>query len=308
MPVMTIRFLTNKNGPALLALITILLAGCDDAFIDPFSNDGKYFTVYGFLDQANNFQGGRQAIRIIPVTRQAALITTSNVNEAAIDARVFTIDQSTGQEVEWNHALLQLADGTYGHIYSRQLFVQANRRYRLEVRRSDGIVTYAETKTPAVSSIVPIRSIPEVIELEDGRSIEQIISLPGVKAAWEVDMIYRLGDASCIGAGIYPISYGRTGKAEVSGWTFTANITNDLAAIADQIGSSTLTFCSLGLRAQVLNEDWTFPEGDFDPNELATPDALTNVVNGYGYFGSIALLQSDWPIESELDSLLNANG
>lgn len=299
------RFFTNKRSLTILILTSIWIVGCDDAFIDPFSNDGKYYTVYGFLDQTNNFQGGRQAIRVIPVTRQAALITESNVDEATIDARVFTIDQSTGQELEWNHELLQLADGTYGHIYSRQLFVQANRRYRLEVRRSDGIVTYAETRTPAVSSITPIRSTPTVNET--GRVVEQEITLPGVKATWDVDMVYRLGDASCIGAGINTIPYGRVGNATASGdWTFTANISEDLATIANQIGSNSLTFCSLGVRVQVLNDNWIFPEGNFDPNELATPGALTNVVNGYGFLGSIALLQSDWPVESDLTALLNA--
>lgn len=300
--------LADKRCLIALALTCILVTGCDDAFIDPFSNDGKYFTVYGFLDQANNFEGGIQSLRVIPVTRQAALITDSNVDQATIDARVFTIDQSSGQELEWNYELLQLADGTYGHIFTRQLFVQASRRYRLEVRRSDGIVTYAETETPAVTNIVPVRSTAVVNEVENARSIEQTITLPRVKAAWEIEMIYRLGDASCIGAGIYRIPYGRTGTGTGSDWVFTANISDDLSTITDQIGSNALTLCSLGLQAQVLNEGWDFPEGEFDPNELATPGTLTNVVNGYGFFGSIALLQSDWPIESDLHALLNADG
>jgi hypothetical protein len=34
----------------LLAGLLVATDGCDDAFIDPFDNDGRYYTLYGYLD------------------------------------------------------------------------------------------------------------------------------------------------------------------------------------------------------------------------------------------------------------------
>ena len=289
---------------AITAFGGLLVGGCDDAFIDPFANQNKYYTVYGYLDQTRNFEGGEQFIRVVPVTRQSARIVDPASPQASIDARVFTIDLFTGQEIEWTHQLETLNDGSYGHIFNAHVFVQANHTYRLEIRRSDGIVTYGETRVPIVSSIVPERAVPRLVE-NSVQSVEQDISLPRVGAAWGIEMIYHIGGGSCIGASIYRIDYGRIGSEGSAGWQFTARISKDLNAIAGQIGTSNFTLCAMGVRAKILDENWDFPEGELDLNLLANPNALTNIVNGYGFFGSIALLQFDWPVSDDLASLLD---
>ena len=48
-------------------LVSLTLSGCDDTFLDPFENEQRYFTVYGFLDPLQ----ARQTVRVIPVTRFA---------------------------------------------------------------------------------------------------------------------------------------------------------------------------------------------------------------------------------------------
>ena len=52
-----------------------------------------------------------------------------------------------------------------------------------------------------------------------------------------------------------------------------------------------------GLQIRMLDSGWDPPGGIFDPEILAQPGALSNVENGYGYFGSVGLYIQEWNIE-----------
>ena len=43
-------FLKTILTACLLAGLLLAVAACDDTFIDPFDNDERYYTIYGFLD------------------------------------------------------------------------------------------------------------------------------------------------------------------------------------------------------------------------------------------------------------------
>ena len=49
------RFHQMGWRPGIVKLLLVAFvwsaSGCSDTFVDPFLNDGKYFTVYGFLDE-----------------------------------------------------------------------------------------------------------------------------------------------------------------------------------------------------------------------------------------------------------------
>ena len=278
-----------------------VLAGCDDTFIDPFANDGKYFTVYGYLDASKNFQSISHTLRVIPVTRTPERIEDPSSPGATIDARVFTTDLATGLRTEWRHSLDRLANGRYGHIFRAAFFVEPNRTYRLEVVRSDGIVTYAETTVPAPSSVRPVPAAPLVSM--DSSLVTQDVLLPSVGSIWDLDVIYRTGENDCSPAAV---PYGRVGRPTDAGWAFTIDLTRDVDLLSRQLGAAPY-ICTVGLRARILDPAWLFPEGDFDPATLARPDALTNVVNGYGFFGSIGLLLYDWPVDDALRDVLDAH-
>ena len=138
----------------LLSWVPFVVAGvffssCEDSFIDPFANDSKYFTLYGYLDESKNFQPGTlHAVRVIPITRSSQVIENPDDSNARIDAEVFSIDLETGQEVRWGYTLEELADGTYGHLFQTRFFVNAGNTYRLEVRRSDGICLLYTSPSP----------------------------------------------------------------------------------------------------------------------------------------------------------------
>ena len=277
---------------------------CDDAFIDPFRNTDQFYTIYGYLDESKNFEAGYQhRVRIIPVTRQPERIESPFDNQSGIDAEVYTIDLETSRVVPWTHSLEQLEDGSYGHVFSANLFVQSNHRYQLQIVRSDGLITRAITKVPAVGSILPVESLPYFTETG---AIAQDFEIPTVESPWDIAIYYYHSSAlPCQQATRSRVAYGRVGVSEADGWHFTAQIARDAELLTDSLGLEGFNLCAMGLELKVLDNQWIPPEDIFDPEVLVEPGALSNVENGLGFFGSIGVLRHDWPISDTLASLFN---
>jgi hypothetical protein len=293
--------MTRSLSWASFVLAGVLFASCEDSFIDPFANDGKYFTLYGYLDESKNFQPGTlHAVRVVPITRSSPVVDDPDSPNAQIDAEVFSIDVETGQEVRWGHSLVELADGTYGHLFQTRFFIEAGATYRLEVRRSDGIVARAETRVPTTTSIVPDAAEPIVT---DGVMRQEVL-LPGVRSLWDVEIIYQIGDAICFQGSPARVSYGRVGTSSEAGWRLRVNITDDVRELEQRLGTSDWRVCSIGIRTRIMDSAWTPPGDVFDPETLALPASLSNVDNGYGFFGSLGLLQANWPFSESNSALL----
>ena len=94
---------------SLCLVLMLALQGCGDAFVDPFHNEGRYYTIYGFLDLFDR----EHVVRVTPVTRRPETIEGPSSPQATIDAEVRSINKDTGEEVIWHHNLEQLSDGTY---------------------------------------------------------------------------------------------------------------------------------------------------------------------------------------------------
>ncbi len=278
-----------------------LLAACEDSFIDPFANDEKYYTLFGYLDESKNFQpGSLHSVRVVPIARTPQDITSTFDPNALIDAKVVSIDLDTGQEVRWAHTLQRLADGTYGHVFQARLFVAAGATYRLEVRRSDGIVARADTRVPITTSVTPVAQEPV---LTNG-AMRQEVLLPGVRSLWDVDIVYSIGDSICFQGTPFNVAYGRVGTATDAGWRLTVNLTDDIRELEQRLGTTDWRLCSIGIRTRIMDSAWAPPGGEFDPVTLALPASLSNVENGYGYFGSVGLLQTTWPFSADNGRLL----
>ena len=279
-----------------------LTSGCEEAFIDPFNNDSKYFTVYGFLDESKNFQvGATQDVRVIAVTRNAENIDSPSSPQADLDGRVFLTDISLEQTRELTHRLAEIQPGEFGHIFSTRIFIQPGRRYRLEIVREDGITATAETTIPNTSSILVDQTSP----LQAGNEITQDILLAGASNIWSADMVYHISGGGCFNSTRYIIPYGRQGNSTEQGWALSVNITEDLAQIQSQLQSTNLTVCAMGIRAKVMDDQWVLPDGELNLEEISLPENLTNVENGYGFFGAAGLFQSDWALDPALEALLN---
>lgn len=300
-----------------LALLLIILAAvigaCEDPFVDPFVNDDRWFTVWGWIDPDAPFQ----EVRVIPVTRTSPVITGTDDRNAEINARVFSLNRRTGVETEWQHRLRQLDDGTFGHVFRSDEFVRPGDSLRLEVRRSDGPVTWAETVVPAPAPL-DLADVGLVYEDTDGH-LKQDILLRRVERPWTIRVLYRV-EGDLLGKWYAPVEYRQSGRPDGNGnWIFTVDLTADQAKIrADiraaveagavprpeigEIPAAGLNRMNVGVIE--LAEGWDLPAGAFDEEIYAFPDVLTNVVNGYGYWGSGARSANQWVVPEEVSRRL----
>lgn len=284
----------------LLVLITLFGSGCSDTMIDPFENEEKYFTIWGYIDQLSS----EHELRVIPVTRYAENILDPSQPEAQIDAEVYSVDLSSGERRRWNHELAQLSDGTYGHVFRSRFLVDAKKTYRIEVIRADGKMTSAETRVAAIDSDTLIVR-DQVVWGPDSTLVYQDVEIPEIASPWEIQAIYRWegGDQ----AWKFLIPYGRPGdRTSDGGWRVRLNISDDQPKVkehlewAKSIGmippGGPYGIVSMGFQVRVLDAKWDPPHGVFDPEVLAQPGVLSNVENGHGFFGSVGLYIQEWQI------------
>ena len=120
-------------------------------------------------------------------------------------------------------------------------------------------------------------------------------------------MIYHVSGPACFQSTPISIPYGRTGRATEAGWEIGLNISEDRQRVLNRIGATTTTICAMGIKAKVMDDQWVLPEGELNLEEVSLPENLTNVENGYGFFGSLGLYQADWPISSALGEVVNSD-
>jgi len=291
------QFRTHFQRVALAAVVIlgISIAGCDQSDLDPFDNDGRYFTVWGYLDALES----EQVVRVVPVTRFAERIMDPTEAQASIDAEVYTTDLATEKRTRWTHELVQLDDGTYGHVFKARFIVRPGRTYRLEVIRRDGKTAVAETTVPRI--VQPkIMQRSEVMYNADSTEIWQDVLVPGIPSPWELTAIYVAGLTTNFRV---QVPYGRVGERTADGsWRTRLHISRDQPEIWEYLRSfpneTGATLAAVGLQLRILDEEWDPPEGVFDPEVLAQPGVLTNVTGGFGFFGSIGFHVEEWLIDT----------
>lgn len=271
---------------------------CSETLIDPFENEERYYTIWGYIDQLST----EHSVRVVPVTRFPEDIQSSFDDDAQIDAEVYSTDLVTGERRRWNHTLKKLEDGTYGHIFSSQFIVNPKRSYRLEVIRSDGKKAWAETTVPGVHSDTLLVRSPIVWE-NDSSLVYQDFEIPGIPSPWEIQAIYRW-EGGTAKQNVY-VPYGRSGERTAEGsWKVRVNISEDQPKVWEWVqwaidrgmlepGGTHLLY-AMGLQVRILDKNWDPPEGIFDPEVLAQPSVMSNVSNGYGFFGSVGLYTQEW--------------
>ena len=82
------------------------------------------------------------------------------------------------------------------------------------------------------------------------------------------------------------------------------NISDDQQAVRDNVqwsidrgqipNADTYSLTAMGIQIRILDKNWDPPGGVFDPEILAQPGAMSNVENGYGFFGSVGLYVEEW--------------
>ena len=166
-------------------------------------------------------------------------------------------------------------------------------------------MTTAETRVPSLEGNLNTIKGPEVWS-PDSTTVFQDFVLPGVASPWKIQGIY-LWTSYWVNRRIF-IPYEREGtRTEEGGWAFRLNIWDDQQVVKDDIAWSLSTgqqptgapygLTALGFQVRILDKNWDPPEGVFNPEVLAQPGALSNVNNGYGFFGSIGVYREEWNVE-----------
>ncbi len=283
-----------------LFVAAISLSGCDDTLIDPFDNEERYFTVYGFLDLLET----EHTLRVVPISRFAESIESTEGGSAAIDAEVFTTDLVSGVKTKWQHSYELLDDGTWGHVFKARFLVSPNRSYRLEVVRSDGKMSVAETTVPNIATATLFERGPVVFE-QDSTVAYQDLTIPEIASPWDVNLIY-LWSSGPINRRIF-VPYGRPGnRTDDGGWQMRINLSDDQEDVKENVqwsidqgmipNADAYNVNAMGVQIRMLDANWDPPNGIFDPEILAQPGAMSNVQNGYGFFGSVGLYIEEWNI------------
>ena len=280
----------NKWCLTCACVLILSFSGCSDTFLDPFDNDERFYSIYGYLDSRES----NHRIRVVEVTRFAEAIEAPTPDETNFDAQVTSTDLRTGETTRWVHSLEHLENGLWGHIFKAKFLVRPGRTYRLEVTRSDGKVSSAETTVPRFPVTVPQPAAlfyPYELSPDSGKATE--IFVPDIASPWDMVVSYDLE-----GRFIH-LPYGRPGfRTDDGGWKFDIDMSNDAPRLRSQLGLSPTAelplLHAILLQIRALDSNWDPPEGVFDPEILAQPGTMSNVENGYGFWGSIGLYQYTW--------------
>ncbi len=253
------------------------LLGCDNT-IDPFSEGAdRVFAIHGFLDSVSDSQFVR-----VSALRPSVLADAPSIE----DISVISVDVGTGEVVLWSDSLVQLDDGSDGHLFHSAWRPVPGHTYRLEVRRGDGEAATATTVVPVAPELTagPAHG-DSLVFLQD-------IVFPGLTdAPQDLVMKYDIGISGNPVVNEIEIPYGRTGNLGPDGWKFEVYLKRDQGIILQKLGLpfdyKFAELRSIGVRVTIPSEEWK------------QQDTPVNLENAHGFFGSIGRFTLYWKLDHD---------
>ena len=165
------------------------------------------------------------------------------------------------------------------------------------------LIAEIETHVPVIHGSTLFEKGPVVFE-QDSTVIYQDLSIPQITSPWEVNLIY-LWSSGPINRRIF-VPYGRPGTRTEDGWQMRVNLSDDQDVVKENVqwsidqgmipSADFYNVNAMGVQIRMLDNNWDPPNGVFDPEVLAQPGVMSNVENGYGFFGSVGLYIEEWNI------------
>ncbi len=256
-----------------------VFAGCEEA-VDPVLGTDRAFTLYGFF----NPQVPLQAVRVFPIEGTLAQTSTD-----PIDAVITSIDLTSGERLHWRDSVVVYPNETVGHVYWAAFRARHEHTYRLEARRSDGAVTFAEAMVPPPMDAVV--GEPEIVVGE----VVIPVSLQGeAPHLIQLQVIYtvspvRQGRATTTTTVAVP--YGGREVKVPGGWRVPVALSRDQedinnALLALRIWTGATALVNIELAVMAVNAEWSPPGGLFEEDVLVQPGTFSNVQNGFGFVGA----------------------
>jgi hypothetical protein len=289
-----------QSLPLLLALLVAVTfwSGCDDQ-VNPFVEEDRYFTIFGYLDTASD----QQFVRIIPLRTDFAALEAGQ-----IDATVTTLEVETGRVIAWQDSVVSYPDGSTGHVFHAPFRPVPGWTYTLSAVREDGKRAEASTTIPLVTGV----------ELDD-----PTISVAAVfqKIRWtdidfppfRVEVWYRFLNASPSQPFLSAvIPYGNVAEqfgqlVQGNKWEVLIRLTDDKEDVTKELGISDDAapfLMSVGMRLTMTSDSWRPPDGVFDQEVLVQPGTFSNVSGGFGFFGSVNQYTHEWTLSPDITSLI----
>lgn len=279
--------------PLILVVLfaALVAAGCDES-VDPIAGSDVPFTVWGFM----NAGADTQYVRAYEVTDQLIPDTA-----ATIDAEVFSTDLTTGERRQWTYRKVRFDSLITGHVFWSPFRAEHEHKYRLEVIRSDGAVSRAEVTVP--SEVTFVINAAENSVIANVRIEGEAPNLVGPKVTYRAINVPP-PTAWPPGTPVHPpvlhpvvVSYEDALRPTQDGWTLAINMITDTLHVRNAFRRNCLITPPGGSAPDVwlreiefsfvaANSSWNPPGGVFNPDELAVPGTMSNVDNGYGFFGA----------------------
>jgi len=279
---------------AFFIAVAIFATGCEDQ-VNPFIDEDRFFSVFGFLDTATD----TQYLRVVALRKEFA-----DTGAAEIDARVFTTERETGRTVEWRDSVITFRDASVGHVFLGDFRPVPGWTYDLVVERSDGIRTEAHTTIPVRTDVdveAPVFSGPQIAF--------QRVTWSDIDAPpFRVELWYRVAGTSPRepfrdAVIVYPDEGTRLGQPLADEkWQVVVSLSADREKVNEVLGASSSASPQLfgvGMRLTMSDEQWRPPDGIFDEEVLVQPGTFSNVERGFGFFGSVNQFTVEWVLSPE---------
>ncbi len=282
--------------PAALVLSAVFLFGCESA-VDPYVGTTEPYTLWGVM----NSDADTQLVRVFSIEREPGIDRPGD-----IDAAVSSTDLTTGEHVEWRHREVTFEEGETGHVFWAPFRPQHGHDYRLEVVRSDGSRSTADVTVPppveielntAVErSTLPVRIIGDAPHIIGVEVRYEANNLPP-ETAWPLDRKAHPPVTHPV-----DVSYQDEVQRVEDGWAFDIKMQRDYEIVQSEYegaclvtaGAPGIVLRRVELRLVAADSAWYPPDGIFDPEVLIQPNALSNVENGFGFFGAGQVVRLRW--------------
>ncbi len=279
--------------PLLILAVSSLISACDDT-VDPFVEEDRFFTVFGFLDTASD----EQFVRVVTLRKTFGLS-----DEGPIDARVTTTAIEDGSVLVWQDSLIAFEDGSFGHVFHRAMRPIPGWTYRFDVTRSDGLQSSARTTIPLISTValdspsIAVSTVTQKVRWEN-------IDFP----PFRVEVWYRFQNARpnqpFLNAIVtYPENIYGGPVNPGNNWEVVVRLTEDREKVTEKLGISgdaAPFLMGVGMRLTMSDNQWRPPDGVFDREILVQPGTFSNVENGFGFLGSVNQYAVEWTLEQDI--------
>lgn len=276
-----LRNCSQCAGLVLVLLGLLFTSSCSED-VNPFIGTELPYTIWGTV----NPEADTQAVRVFLIDDILQLVSPD-----PLDAQVSIINVDANNRFVLQDSVIQLNNGDYRHIFWAAFDVNHNETYRVEVERSDGQLSKSANIT------VPGPISTEIIPANTNATSELIQSLvingdpPSLP---RIDVTYQTfsvnGNLVTLAENPVTISYANAPTLTQGELVLDLDLRKDFEIVREDFDAKSLPgfICleSIDVDLHVGNAEWRSPTGEFDPNFLVEPGSLTNIENGFGFFGA----------------------